>query len=127
MIEHPCYDFGHDCRVRRVVLALKRRRNQTALPEPLVTVAGEQGLAEHSFDELVSRTLAVILVVVLQDVLHVVRAADQIHASWLEAHDVAVLLRRILEKHQRILNPACHVAEDDPWPFGEKEQPGVAR
>ncbi len=64
---------------RRKVFPVKGRLEQSPLPQPRLALVREQALTQQGDQRLVENSLAVILPVTLEDVLHVVRVAHQVN------------------------------------------------
>ena len=101
------------------MIALERGLHPPPLLPPGVAIGGEQALAPVRLDPIEHPPLAVVLVVVLEDVLDVLGMAEQVGlARQREPHDVA-LARRLGEELDRIRAPLQDVPGD--------RQPAAAR
>ena len=94
--QHGRNGVGHDLRETGDVLAMEGGLRQPPLLEPEIAVAGQQPLSGDAAEQFVlERGLAIALVVLHQDVAHVVRLSHQVDGQRADriAHDAAILAR----------------------------------
>jgi hypothetical protein len=85
---------------------MKGRLHQAAPAKPIVAVGGEQAQAHKLFEDVVEKSVApVVAVVVLQDLLEVIGMAPRegIYAGETQPDHVAVLRRGVVVQAQHVL------------------------
>ena len=106
----------HRGRESRDALAVERWLRDAPLPFPGFTLAGEQTVAEHVAEIAVSaRLLAVVLVVLDQDVVGAFGRADEVadHRTEAEAHHLAVVAEGVHEEGDGIAPRPREVSEQE--------------
>src|SRR5215471_12470569 len=104
----------HDSQGQGVHLPVKCGLHDPSLPQPKTALAGDEAISQNFTQPVVADgLLGEILWIVLKDVFHMLRVAEQVHAAIEEAQrdDVAVLCGRSREKPKWIRSKSAQVAE----------------